>query len=471
MNFRGGVDCRATSRQRRSVSIFSALKPPPDAPPIADQAEVDATFKARRRTTLIALIIGYGMAYTCRLGLGVVKEPLIELGIFDPSQLGAIGASFLWGYGAGKFFNGFIADRVNPRIFIPIGLAVSGLLNLAMGSQTAIGLAIVIWALNGWFQGFLAPACVVSMTQWFSWKERGTVYGVWSASHSIGEGLTFIGTATIVGMTMWRFAFWAPGLACIAVAVFLFFVLRDRPKSLGLPTVEDWKGHGPAPVAKTIEDATERGPGLTVLLTPAIWVIGVASALMYVTRYAVNSWGVLYLQKTQDMSVEEAGFIIGINTIAGLGGSAAYGRFSDKIFGARRPPATLIFGALEVVGLLMIFYGNNKWILIAGMIVYGFTLGGLIAVLGGLFAVDLAPKGAAGAAMGVVGVFSYIGAGSQEFVSGALIESGMTKIDGVVHYDFTQAVLFWVGSSVVSMLLAASLWSIRPVDQDATSKQ
>ncbi len=196
-------------------------------------------------------------------------------------------------------------------------------------------------------------------------------------------------------------------------------------------------------------------------MTPAIWVIGCASALMYVTRYAVNSWGILYLQKTQGMSVAEAGFYIGINTIAGLGGSVVYGWFSDRIFGARRPPATLIFGIVEVIGLLLVFYGGNKVTLVIGMVLYGFTLGGLIAVLGGLFAVDLAPKGAAGAAMGVVGVFSYIGAGSQEFISGSLIESGSTVVDGVTHYDFTTAVLFWVGSSVVSMLLAASLWRVR----------
>lgn len=455
----------ARAAQNVPVLLPSFLQPPPDAKPLGDHVIVNARFKKRRWTTLVALLIGYGMAYTCRLGLGVVKEPLIDGGIFDPSELGAIGAAFLWGYGAGKFFNGFIADRVSIRVFIPLGLGVSGLLNLAMGSQTLLVVAIVIWALNGWFQGFLAPACVVSITQWFSWKERGTIYGIWSASHSIGEGLTFIGTAAIVGVTMWRFAFWVPGIACIAVAVFLYFALRDRPQSLGLPSVEKWKGHGEAPVAAPLDDAPDRGPGMTVLLTPAIWVIGVASALMYVTRYAVNSWGVLYLQKTHGMDVEEAGVIIGINTIAGLGGSAAYGWFSDRVFGARRPPATLIFGLLEVAGLLMIFYGNSKPILVLGMVVYGFTLGGLIAVLGGLFAVDLAPKGAAGAAMGVVGVFSYIGAGSQEFVSGALIERGMKEVDGVMQYDFTLAVLFWVGSSVVSMLLAAALWRIRPIEE------
>ena len=56
------------------------------------------------------------------------------------------------------------------------------------------------------------------------------------------------------------------------------------------------------------------------------------------------------------------------------------------------------------------------------MLLFGMGLTGLVTSLGGLFAVDIAPKRAAGAAMGVVGIFSYIGAAVQEQVSGILID-------------------------------------------------
>ena len=69
--------------------------------------------------------------------------------------------------------------------------------------------------------------------------------------------------------------------------------------------------------------------------------------------------------------------------------------------------------------------------------------------LGGLFALDIAPKRAAGAAMGFIGVFSYIGAALQDQISGHLIEGGITMIDGVRHYDFSNVIWFWIGSSIV----------------------
>jgi OPA family sugar phosphate sensor protein UhpC-like MFS transporter len=64
--------------------------------------------------------------------------------------------------------------------------------------------------------------------------------------------------------------------------------------------------------------------------------------------------------------------------------------------------------------------------------------------------------------MGVIGVFSYVGAALQENVSGHLIERGMTlAADGTRAYDVGPVIVFWLGSSLVSMLLAATLWRVR----------
>ena len=46
---------------------------------------------------------------------------------------------------------------------------------------------------------------------------------------------------------------------------------------------------------------------------PAIWILGLASAAMYMTRYAINSWGILYLQEAKGYSLKEAGNLLGLN--------------------------------------------------------------------------------------------------------------------------------------------------------------
>jgi OPA family sugar phosphate sensor protein UhpC-like MFS transporter len=191
-------------------------------------------------------------------------------------------------------------------------------------------------------------------------------------------------------------------------------------------------------------------------------VVAVASALMYVTRYGINSWGILYLQEIRGYTLVEAGTLMWIYGGAGIAGSIAYGYLSDNVFNARRPPANLVFAIIEVLALLVIFYGPTDYFtLVLAFAVYGAALSGLIASVGGLFAVDIAPRGATGAAMGLVGVFSYLGAGTQDIVSAGLIGAGTRVVSGVKVYNFDSVILFWISTSVVSMLLAATLWKTR----------
>jgi OPA family sugar phosphate sensor protein UhpC-like MFS transporter len=425
------------------------------------RTDIDALFRRHRLRVMLAITLGYGFIYTCRLGLSIVKKPLIDGGIFSVEELGMIGSALFYGYACGKLLNGFAADHFRPRLFFPASIFLAAIVNLFMGWSTLLWVSMVLWALNGWFQGMAAPSAVISIRNWFTIHERGRCYGIWSASHSIGEGLTFYVIAAVVAGFGWRYGFITPGIICLAVAAWAYAFLRDAPQTMGLPPVNVWRGE--ATDAQTEEKTWHSQKA--VFGIAAIWIIAIASALMYVTRYAINSWGVLYLQEVRGMSLIDAGFFMSINTVAGIAGSVAYGFVSDKLFDARRPPANLIFAIVEVLALLLIFYGPESRLLLgASFALYGAALSGLIAAVGGLFAVDIAPRQATGAAMGLVGVFSYLGAAMQETVSATLISDGVVVIDGVRTYDFDTAIVFWISSSVVSLVLAATLWNTKVRD-------
>lgn len=434
----------------------------PDLPRIPDREEQDRRYRTHRLRVMLAITLGYGLAYTLRLGLAVVKKPLIDQGLFDAAQLGVIGSAIFYGYAFGKLVNGFLADHANIKRFFPLGVALSAAINLTMGSVTLLWMWVVLWGLNGWFQGFGAPSGVVSLTHWFSTRERGRYYGIWSTAHSLGEGLTFVGSAALVAWLGWRGGFMGPGAICLAVVPCMYLLLQDRPPTLGLPPVNEWKGE-PVPAASQQSAGSTTRAQLGIFKLPTIWVLGLASATMYVTRYAVNSWGVFYLQEARGCSLLEAGSIVGTGTVSGIVGCVAYGFLSDKVFAARRPPANLIFGAVELLALYLIFYAQieSRLLLAAAFVLYGFGLNGLVTALGGLFAVDLVPRRATGAAMGFIGIFSYVGAALQEQISGHLIERGTTMVNGARVYDFGAVKLLWVGASVLSFVLAASLWRAR----------
>jgi OPA family sugar phosphate sensor protein UhpC-like MFS transporter len=438
--------------------LMRAFATGPSAPPLSDAGEVDRLYRSNRIRVMLAITVGYGLIYMCRLAIGVVKKPLIDQGIFTPTELGTIGSALFYTYAIGKLTNGFLADHANARRFLAAAFLLTAICNLMMGFATTVWLAALLWGLNGWFQSFGAPGGVVAMTAWFSNRERGRAYGVWSTAHSIGEGLTFVVVGGLVTLLGWRWGYWGPGLIGVVTAIGVYMLLKDRPQTLGLPPVNEWKNDK---YAEASEDRSRSTVALqfSILKMPAIWVLALASATTYITRYGINSWGILYLQEERGYSLPMAGTLLMVSTLAGIAGAVAFGFTSDKLFNARRPPANLLFAILELIGLAIIFFGpTNTPMLIVGMLLFGMGLTGLVTSLGGLFGVDIAPKRCAGAVMGVIGVFSYIGAAIQEQVSGILIDRNMVMSGQDRTYDFGPVIWFWIGSSVVSMVLAASLW-------------
>ena len=133
-------------------------------------------------------------------------------------------------------------------------------------------------------------------------------------------------------------------------------------------------------------------------------------------------------------------------------------------FGARRNVPTLLFGLLQT-GALIVFWltpPGFAWIDAIALAFFGFGIGGLIVFLAGLIAVDLMPVRAAGAVKGLIGLFSYLAAATQNWISGLLIDNTKHVMAGATTYDFTPAFVFWIGASVLSMALALTVWNAKP---------
>ena len=411
-------------------------------------------------STFLAATLGYGMYYVCRLSLNVVKKPIVDEGVFSETELGIIGAVLFFTYAVDKFMNGFLADRSNINRFMSTGLLVTALVNLCLGFVHSFILFAVLWGISGWFQSMGAASCVVGLSRWFTDKKRGSFYGFWSASHNIGEAMTFIIVASIVSALGWRYGFLGAGLVGLIGALVVWRFFHDTPQSKGLPAVN-------APEKKKEMDALEteefNRAQKAVLRNPAIWILALSSAFMYISRYAVNSWGVFYLQAEKGYSTLDASFIISISSVFGIVGTMFSGVISDRFFGGRRNIPALIFGLMNVFALCLFLLvpGVHFWMDALAMILFGLGIGVLICFLGGLMAVDIAPRNASGAALGVVGIASYIGAGLQDVMSGVLIEGNKRLVDGVEVYDFTYINWFWIGAALLSVLLALLVWNAR----------
>ncbi len=427
-----------------------------------DAAAENRYYRRLRLESFVAGTLGYSLYYVCRTSLNVMKKPIIDSEVLDASQLGLIGSCLLFAYAIGKFVNGFLADHCNIKRFMATGLIVSTLANALMGilgaAHSVIPTAVIfvsfaiLWCFNGWSQSMGAAPAIISLSRWFPLKDRGTFYGFFSASHNIGEFLSFIFVGSVVSVAGWQAGFFGSALAGVIGVICIIFLLHDTPESKGLPPIESLAHEAPA--AK-VEGESVKDIQKQVLRTPAVWILAAASAFMYIARYAINGWGVLFLQEAKGFSDAQAISIVSINALLGIFGTVLSGWFSDKVFKGNRSIPALIFGVLLSVGLALFLYGGNAlWVNTLAMVIFGVAVGVLICFVGGLMAVDIVPRKATGAALGVVGIASYIAAGIQDVVSGWLINSNVTEFaDGTKSYDFTAVGIFWLVASIISFLL------------------
>ena len=448
------------------MSILKFFAISPEAETLTDDAEVRKKYSRLRWSVFLSSTLGYGLYYVCRLSLNVIKKPIVDAGVLSETELGIIGSGLFITYAVGKLTNGFLADRSNIRRFLATGLLVSALINLILGFTTSFVVFLIFWAINGWAQSMGAAPCVVGLSRWFGNRERGTFYGLWSSSHNIGEAITFVVTAVIVASFGWQWGFRGAALLGLAGFLIIAFFMRDTPQSCGLPPVSVYKGDLPEEKAaserKSIGEYQKE-----VLKNPAVWMLALASAFMYISRYAVNSWGIFYLEADKGYTNLEASSIISISSICGIVGTIVSGFVSDRFFGGRRNVPALIFGLMNVLGLALFLFGPGHctWMDAASMVIFGLAIGALMCFLGGLMAVDIVPKKASGAALGVVGIASYVGAAVQDIISGLVIQRNKEVVsDGSSVYDFSVVSWIWFGAAVLSVLCTLTVWKARSAE-------
>lgn len=263
--------------------------------------------------------------------------------------------------------------------------------------------------------------------------------------------MTYMVIAAVIAGYGWHMGYLSTAALGAAGVVIMLLFMRDSPQSSGFPSIQAIT-HEPMEEAEATNTVLKNQ--LLALRNPALWTLALASAFMYIDRYGVNSWGIFFLQQGKGYSTVEASAIIGVNAIAGIVGTLLAGVLSDRFFARNRSIMAGFISLLNTAGFaLMLWTPRSYYTDIFSMILFGATIGALTCFLGGLLAVDISSRKAAGAALGTIGIVSYAGAGFGEFLTGLIIDKTSVLEEGKKVYDFHTLSLFWVTAGLVSALL------------------
>lgn len=463
------------SQQPRSTNfLLNFFNAPPAIPVMENREEIKKSYAHWRLRIFYAVFIGYVFFYICKKNISVAMPVMgADLG-YSNTELGLLGSTLYFTYAIGKFVNGILADRSNVRTFLPTALIISALANLCFvasaifitpGKFTFFGLpsaTVLIWVMaffwgcNGWFQSMGFPAIAKSLTFWYSNNERGLKWSLWSTSHQTGTFLSVVISGFVIANLGWKAAFYVPAILSLLVSVFLFDRLRDKPETLGLPDIEEYREPEAVAVCKAENPSQDENESYFeifkkyILFNKTMWMLALAYIFVYVIRFGTEDWIVKYLVEAKKNSLETAAWKLSFLPLFGIIGTISAGYFSDKIFKGRRTPINVFFLVGVILSIIGLKLNTSSEVLdfvflaLIGIFTYGPQM-----LIGGLCAVESSSKKVASASTGFTGSFGYIGAILSGVGTGTIIDK----------FGWNGALYFWIASAVACILICLPMWN------------
>ncbi len=421
-------------------------------------AESKSAFRRGQWTFIINSAITYAFFYLTRKNLSMAQPLMLDEGVISIYTLGMIMTVHGVVYGISRFANGFWADRLNGRVFMSVGLALSAIMNFCFGCSSLALFFAAFWIINGWTQGMGFPPCAKMLTHWIHPSELATKMCIWNTSHSFGAVMALGLCSLLLGLGFgWRWCFWAPAVLAGFAAVFCFFCVKDSPTEAGLPELEIEKadeGSGsphPMPEESVKVPITNADRRKLVFGNRVIWLVAMANFFVYIVRFGFLDWGPTFLKQFKGISVAKGGLMIIAFELSAIVGTVFAGWVTDKVFkgrGVRTCVFCMLFAALFAFGFWYLPKGAPIWQATALIMGAGFCIYGPQALIG-IVAANQATNEAAAMANGFTGIMGY----ASTTVSGI----GVAFI--VKSFGWGAALCSIAGFSIIGMILFLFAWN------------
>ena len=384
--------------------------------------EVNCNIKKKflywRKKIILTNFISYIMYYFTRKSFIFIIPALSENLKFTNSLIGLLSTILYISYGISKVVNSFLADFINPRYFITIGLFLSGTFNICIIYCTTTTALIIFCCLNGWFQGIGWPILTKQLTHLFIQKERSIWWSICSTSHTIGGAFAAIICTHASNLFNWHAALYIPSLISLCFSIFIIKYLKKTPN---LTITNFYKKN-----YKTKKKILQKNNRIQlfnkqILFNKLMWLFSISYFLLYILKTAINDWIILFFIEQKNYTLITAGICIFSFEIGGLFGILITGFLSNIIL--KNKELLILYYVVLLYFLYLLNAQEIKTSLLHTLILFfiGFTIFSPQMLIG-LLVTELTNKKIACAANGFISGWAYLGASFSGYPLGLLID-------------------------------------------------
>jgi ACS family hexuronate transporter-like MFS transporter len=396
--------------------------------------------------------------YVDRQTLSVLARTIQDdLGLTDLAYAHIVQA-FLLAYTLSYLFSGRITDWLGTRLSMTAFIVWWSLANVGTAFTTSaftLGAARFLLGIGEPGNYTAGPKAIA---EWFTPRERGLAYGIYTMGATIGATLAPPLIAWLALSYGWRSAFVMTGLAGLLWVVPWWWLYRSPHLHPRLTNAERARIPAPADAASAddLPRDSEWTRWRTVLSQRETWLLLLSRVLTDPVWYFYLFWFPKYLTDGRGLTLSEVGRAAWVVYFAADAGSVAGGWLSGRLIQRGRPPIAARKTVLALsVGLVLagpfVAYAPTMRLALAcaaavalGHLAWQVTIGALI--------VDLYPQPSIATAFGIVAAGSGFGGLLSTGIIGQLVTS----------YSYTPV---FVGMAALHPLALALVWRVRDTDR------
>ena len=290
---------------------------------------------------------------------------------------------------------GRLADKIGRKRVLITGLTLLAVgFGLAGASANPL-LFFFFLALTGVGYGFTPPSLYAIMSDLLPHR-RGLGASLVSVTYGIGGAVGALLASRVTAAFGWRTAFVSVGLiAATDMLVQLWWIRDVRPSR-----------------------AVARSGSFRATLSLPILILAVAEFVGGSVFWASAAWTPTLLRTAKGLSLQTAGWIMSVLSVANMFGSFCLGNLSDK-FGRKRVVALSAFPA-AAAAFVLFYWSQTPLALAFGIAVFGLIKASVPALVVAL-AQETAPPGNAGSASGIIMSLHYFAGVVAPLIAGQII--------------------------------------------------
>lgn len=407
-----------------------------------------------RWVCLVTLWLVYFFVYFDRVAPAVVAPELMKTFNLSAASMGLLSAAYFYPYAAMQIPSGILADFLGPRLAVTIFFIIAGIGTALFGIASSYDWAIVGRVMMGIGVAVVYIPIMKIQAQWFRPYEFATLTGILLTVGNIGALGAAAPLAQFVALTGWREAFYYLGAISVALAALTYFVVRNKPEDMGLPTINEIDGIRVDAVQAAKDDSIKLGEAIKIAVTNrnfpwlAIYAFFVYGPMMGFQ----GLWAVPYMMDILGFSKQVASNVLSWWAIGMIVGCPLSGIISDRVMHSRKK--VVISGAfVYTLGWLYLSLNPQGWSP-AMMSTFCFIMG----AFGGAYITNYAhlterlPRKVVGTAIGVFNLFYFIGGAFFQQFMGRILD-GYGKVAGKFPVEaYTSTFWLCFGGMVVGTI-------------------